>query len=498
MSLSEKKQEELLAYIAEAKRRGLDPLKKAKTKRTKRFTLGENGYFVSKDGRLYIPTNPQESFIDSPARFSLFYGSRGSGKSGAGSQKALFKIKQGWSGAVYNPDFENMRTSTWPEFREWIDWNMVIPKDRYRGEKDWEPARPFNLNFLNDVVVRVKGIKDPDAARGPNINWLWYDEAQRDETGEAWQIAVASVRVGHHPQAWCTATPAGRDHWMYDFFIEKDLPEEVLDILEELDIDYPMIESFHGTIKQNKDNLDPMFYASMLAAYTDGWLKEQEIGGLFVDRGGVLGDRGWFVGQIVPTMPELKIEKRVRYWDLAASERKRFKGKRGKKGKKHDPDASVGTRMSHVKDDGDKFYIEHQISGRWKYVDLRQKILETAMVDGPAVPIILEEEPGSGGKNQIAAIREWIHSICDDKDIPRFQIEGWRPDNDRVILANVWFAEANKSKVYLVEGEWNELMLNQLASFPIGQHDDRITSITGARMNVAPIKKWSSPEFLSL
>jgi phage terminase large subunit-like protein len=152
--------------------------------------------------------------------------------------------------------------------------------------------------------------------------------------------------------------------------------------------------------------------------------------------------------------------------------------------------------MSHVA--GDDFYIEHQMVGHWEYVDLRQKILETAMKDGPTVPIVLEEEPGSGGKNQIAAIEDWMNDICDRKNIPRFQISGWRPDNDRVVLANVWFAEASKGKVYLVQGDWNEEFLDELAGFPIAPHDDRITSVTGARMNVAPIKLWSSPEFLSL
>jgi len=494
--LNDKEIEELEFLLAEAKRRGIDPKEEIKSFKKHKFTLGENGYFTNINGRIYDPTESQGAFIHSQARFSLFFGSRGCGKSGAGSQKALFKIKQGYSGAIYNPDFENMRTSTWPEFRDWVDWNMVIPNQRYRKEKDWSPARPFNLNFMNGAEVRIKGIKDPDAARGPNMNWLWYDEAQRDETGEAWQLAVASVRIGKDPQAWATATPAGKDHWMYDLFIKKEIPDEAREAFEETGLDYPLIEEFHGTIKQNKANLDPGFYASMLTAYADGWLRQQEIGGLFVERGGVLGNRNWFAGQVVPMVPDLEIKKRVRYWDLAASEKKRFKHTRGTKKKKHDPDASVGTRMSHVA--GDDFYIEHQMIGHWEYVDLRQKILETAMRDGPTVPIVLEEEPGSGGKNQIAAIEDWMNDICDRKNIPRFQISGWRPDNDRVVLANVWFAEASKSKVYLVKGEWNEGFLDELAGFPVAPHDDRITSVTGARMNVAPIKLWSSPKFLSL
>jgi len=39
------------------------------------------------------------------------------GKSGAGAQKALFKIMNGESGLIMNPDFENLKISTWPEFQ---------------------------------------------------------------------------------------------------------------------------------------------------------------------------------------------------------------------------------------------------------------------------------------------------------------------------------------------------------------------------------------------
>jgi len=490
--LSHRKEEELKALLAIAEERGIE-LEEVDPNWTRDFTLGPNGYFVNRNGTIYEPTDQQEGFIESRARFVLFHGGRGSGKTAAGSQKALLKIKDGWDGTIYNPDFENLRTSTWPEFRDWIDWDMVIPNQRYRGSKDWSPARPFNLNFNNGAEVRIKGVKDPDAARGPNINWLWYDEASRDETGESWRTAVASVRVGENPQSFATATPKGLDHWMNEFFNEENLPEDALLAFEEANLDYPLIEAFHGTIKDNRGNLDPGFYASILAAYPSGWLREQEVKGLFVEQGGVLGNRGWFAGKILPYMPELDIKKRVRYWDLAASERKKFSSR---KGKKHDPDESVGSLVSYTKDQ--KLYIENQVGGYWEYAELKENIMRTAMKDGHAVPIFLEEEPGSGGKNQVAAIKEWMNDICDRKNMPRFQIEGWKPPNDRVILANIWFGEAAKDKVYMIKGDWNEKFLNQLSSFPIGQHDDRITSVTGARMNVAPIQQWASSKFLAI
>ena len=69
--------------------------------------------------------------------------------------------------------------------------------------------------------------------------------------------------------------------------------------------------------------------------------------------------------------------------------------------------------------------------------------------------------------------------------------EGYRP-SDRVISANIWFGEAAAGQWYMVYGDWNKPFLNQLDEFPgsTHTHDDRITSVTGARLNIAPIKKW--------
>lgn len=94
LSLSNKEEEELKVLLAEADRRGIE-LDKVDFNWTREFILGSNGYFVKRDGTLYIPTETHDAFISSMARFALIYGSRALGKTASGSQKALFKIKQG-------------------------------------------------------------------------------------------------------------------------------------------------------------------------------------------------------------------------------------------------------------------------------------------------------------------------------------------------------------------------------------------------------------------
>jgi predicted phage terminase large subunit-like protein len=490
--LTEAQKEKLVPLLDEANRRGIDVSKLVQSFQ-KPWPIGSNGYFVRRDGKIYIPKGEQENFIQSTARFSLFRGGRGSGKTAAGAQKALLKIMKGESGAVLNPVFEDFKDSTWPEFREWIPWDMVVIPDRFRGNPEWEPYRPFQLSFTNRVNVICKGLNNPDSARGPNINWLWFDEGAREVTGLSWKIAIASTRVGDNPQAWATTTPRGKFNWVYEFFEELKIPPEIMGILEDLGYDENnLIETFEGSIDENKENLDPLFYASLVMAYSDDpYFRKQELEGKYVEQGGVLGDSNWFNEKIIEEVPE-EVKYWVRYWDLAASEPKISKGK-----KRTDPDYTCGTKMGW--DGKEDFYISDQVNGRWEWDDILNKILDTAIRDGPYVKIRIEQEPGSGGINQVAAIKKFIQ-----EKIPGapFDIEGHKPQGDKIQRANVWFGDAKRGHIWIVDTGWDiEGFYKQLDSFPPNPkkgHDDRIDSVSGARYTIAPIVSWSSPEFLKI
>lgn len=487
----------LAILLDEAERRGID-VDRSVLNTNIVFPVDEHGYFIKSDGSLYKPNFNQENFVSSPAVLSAFISGRGGGKSCAGAQKALRKIAAGEDGAVFNPKFEDFKTSTWIEFKRWIPWDMVVPSQRYRGQEHWEPSQPFTMTFMNGARVLCKGLKDPDSARGPNINWLWYDEAGSDPDGLSWQIALASVRIGKDIQAWVTTTPKGKRHWIYKFFVKKDIPEEALEEFMKAAGDREFIEMFYSSIWENKDNLNPVFFANMLAAYPSGWLRQQELEGRFVDEGGTLGDRRWFNGKILPAPPDI-VSGRIRYWDLAATEKKTV----GQD--KNDPDEAVGTKLSWIEDgtideetgvrEIGKFFIEDQYSGFWKYEELLEAITQTAETDGPYVKIWLEQEPASGGKNQVAAIAKHIKEKLGD----HYQIEGHNPRElgDKVMRANVWFAEAANGQFFMVRANWNQGCLDQLDEFP-GKHDDKIDSISGARHCLAPIIAYENIEFLHL
>jgi len=492
--LTNDEKQRLNAIITELKSRGLDipkeysALLNPEPTKDVKWRLGGNGFFLRDDGRQYKPAPQQEAFIKSTARFVMARSGRGGGKSASGAQKAMFKIMSGEDGAVINPVFSDFKTSTWPEFKRWIDWTMVVPSQKHRKSDAWSPHQPFTMVFTNGAKVYCKGLKDPKSARGANINWLWYDEAASDPTGMSWKIAIASVRVGKNPQAWATTTPKGKEHWTYKFFIEQDLPQEAVELLEK--DDRILIENFKWSIIDNKDNLDPAYYASVISAFPSGWLRAQEVDGEFAEEGGKVGDRRWFDGKIRNEAPE-QVAKRVRFWDLAATEKKQATD---------DPDEAVGSLVSKRRDEGtkaDTFCIEHQVAGQWAWERLLDAIASTARHDGHEIPVVLEEEPGSGGKNQVAAVAAHFKKF---PELAHHKVIGQRAREvgDRVMAANNWFAIATEGRMEMVKGIWNEKFLSQVDGFTQILHDDRVTSVSGAMRYLNPFRLWKQVPFMNL
>jgi len=495
--MSSEENKTLLLVLTEMKARGISipegfKLPTSKTELT--WGLGTNGYFTKSDGTLFQPRDELDSFIKSNARFILLRSGRGGGKSASGAQKALFKIRQGESGAVMNPDFENFRTSTWPELQSWIPWNMVVPKHRYRQSTSWEAIRPFSIVFMNGAKLYCKGLKDPESARGSNVNFFWYDEGRRDPTGLGWKNAIAFCRVGFQPQAWCTTTMADTEHWTNTFFQGKITGElqKLIDDLIAQGLDQPLFDIFKTSTRENKENLDPMFYASLISAYPSGYLRAREVDGEAADEGGSLGDRAWFDGKDVDSMPEWAT-KQVRFWDLAATEIKILRGK-----KMNDPDETIGTLLgTDIERDVSKkrYCVADQFGGYWEWKKIKEMVVEIGRRDGAHVQICFEQEPASGGKNQIAELTELIK-----RELPGWNVSSLEAKKlgDRVLAANTWFAEAANGQFYYVRGLWNEKFFNQLDTFNGIKHDDRITSVSGARHKIAPIKKWGKMSFVAI
>src|SRR3972149_10248746 len=261
-TITPEENKKLLALLAEAKARGIKLPSNIEipklAKGDEKWNMDEFGYFKKTDGTSYKPREELIEFLNCQARYVLLRSGRGGGKSVSGIQKGLRKIKEGKSGAVLARDFEQFKTSTWDELRKWIPWTAVVPKQRYRKMDSWEPTKPFTMVFINGARMYCKGLKDPESARGSNINWLMYDEGRRDLNGIGWKNAIAAGRIGDKPQAWCTTTPANSQHWTSTFF-NGEITKEVDKILEELGAKktQDLFKIIQTSILANKDNPDP-------------------------------------------------------------------------------------------------------------------------------------------------------------------------------------------------------------------------------------------------
>ena len=507
--LSVEDKQRLILILSEMKSRGMPipvGFEISDTENLDNWHQDERGYFIKRDGKKFNPRQVLEDFINDESRFILLKSGRGGGKTASAVQKILKKIKQGKSGAVMNPDFENFRTSTWPELQQWIPWDMVVPKHRYRANSSWEAIRPFSIVFLNGAKMYCKGLKDPESARGANLNWFWYDEGRRDPTGLGWKNAIAFLRVGEKPQAFCTTTMASLDHWTNTFFQGK-VTGELQTLIEELKssgLDQNLFSIYKTNTKENQENLDPMFYASLVSAYPSGYLRQREIDGEAADEGGSLGTREWFENKGLKEIPDWAI-KFTRFWDLAGTEVKILKGK-----KLNDPDESVGSLLGTDKEKDitkKKYVIADQVGGHLAWKPLKEFILDVTRRDIEKlgmVTVCFEQEPASGGKNQVAELKEFLETELQKRwGITRnqFKVESLEAKKlgDRVLAANTWFSEANNGQFYYVLGLWVEKFFGQLDTFDGLKHDDRITSVTGARHHIAPIqKKFKKIEFLSI
>lgn len=99
-------------------------------------------------------------------------------------------------------------------------------------------------------------------------------------------------------------------------------------------------------------------------------------------------------------------------------------------------------------------------------------IRRTARLDGQAVVVGLEEEPGSGGKE--SAQRSATTSLRG------FRVRTLRPTGDKEARARSFSVAVNKGSVCLVKAEWNKQYLHELKYFPFGTYMDQVDASSGA------------------
>jgi PBSX family phage terminase large subunit len=199
----------------------------------------------------------QDDFVWCPDRFTAFIAGIGSGKSHAGAVKALKAIYDlGGLGLVIAPTYSMLRDATLRTF-------LGIAGDLVEQVKHAEML----VVMKGGAEVLFRSADNPDRLRGPNISWLWIDEAALCPP-QTWEIAIGRLREGGKAgPAWITGTPKGRN-WVYDLL--------------------PRVTVFRVATRDNP-YLDREFVRSLEDSYS-GQFARQELYGEFVSFEGLVYD----------------------------------------------------------------------------------------------------------------------------------------------------------------------------------------------------------------
>ncbi len=379
----------------------------------------------------------QRDFLNSPALFRAFAGGIGSGKSWAGAYDLIKRAKPDRLYMILCPTYAMLADATFRSFTSLAEELGVLdPLEIKRGA-------PPSLKLRTGAEILFRSADEPDRLRGPNLSGIWLDEASGMPLS-AFSIAIGRLREGGE-QGFLTATftPKGRTHWTYDVFATGKPDTAIFHARTQ---DNPFLpQNFHGTVRKQ--------YTSHMAA--------QELEGLFIDAAGTMFKRDWFaVVDALPTMVSC-----VRAWDLAAT------ADTGK----NDPDYSAGALLG--RDASGGIYVLDVKRRRGTPAEIQQLVKVTALADGGATEIWMEEEGGSSGKIAIDHYRRNI--------LPGFNFRSERSTGSKSTRAAPFAAMAEGGAVKLLRGAWNKDFLDEIEIFPAGGHDDQVDAASLAFTKVA-------------
>ncbi len=75
----------------------------------------------------------------------------------------------------------------------------------------------------------------------------------------------------------------------------------------------------------------------------------------------------------------------------------------------------------------------------------------------------------------LAAVQE----LRRERSVAAVTLRGIHVDRDKQSRALPWAARAEAGKVALVRGPWIPQFLDEVSSFPLGQHDDQVDTVSG-------------------
>jgi predicted phage terminase large subunit-like protein len=166
----------------------------------------------------------------------------------------------------------------------------------------------------------------------------------------------------------------------------------------------------------------------------------------------------------VPHSPVSKGAKTVRGWDIAGSIRKKS------------PYTAGG--MLRLMPNGD-LYIMDMRRDRLKIGAAEQLIVDTAFADTLSVRQSIPQDPGQAGLSQ----RNQLAGKLGGLDF-RFSPESGAKEDRAIPFAS----QVEAGKVYMVKGDWNTALIEELRNFPSGSYKDQVDALSRAYSEILKMR----------
>jgi predicted phage terminase large subunit-like protein len=156
------------------------------------------------------------------------------------------------------------------------DWNRPV----------YEPSKR-RLTWPNGAIATAFSADEPSRLRGPQHDAAWCDELASWRYPEAWDMLMFGLRLGRQPRCIVTTTPRS------------------VRVLREL-LQREDCVVTRGTSYENRDNLAPSFFSSIVRKYQGTRVGRQELEAeLLEDVPGALWNHGVIEAARVSAVPEL-------------------------------------------------------------------------------------------------------------------------------------------------------------------------------------------------
>ena len=190
----------------------------------------------------------------------LMRSGRGGGKTRAGSEWVLERVRRGYRSIA----LVGARAADVRDIMIELGDSSIMKVARDYERPIYEPSKR-RLTFPNGAVAVAFSDEEPDQLRGPQHDSAWIDElAKFNHPQETWDNLLMGLRLGPHPQVFVTTTP-------------RPIPliKNLIKSPDTIDVRFSTFD--------NAENLSPKFLEKIKEKYQGTRIGRQELEGEILD-----------------------------------------------------------------------------------------------------------------------------------------------------------------------------------------------------------------------